>query len=751
MPSQKPSMIDALRAKHDPHYQLASKVEGLGKDLPIQVAQLHKTLSKSFGMQRKTLVRVLGLENRLSNLETAIEIWTTREGLRRKEEEEARAVEEEAQAVESAVAEAESVIEAAEAASGTVEKGQSGSSTATKKKPKKKPKIKLKKKPKVKAKKRKITGKDLKKGTALETPKERAERLERNKQESVAAEEHQKTDEYKDTTTAVDEKGEYLSAAERKRRFKLAKLLPSSSSNDVSPEDVKPDTQAEMGSDEGKKDRIVQFLNVDVKDKLEEINDSLVEIKGVVTTQGDLADDRDESLRQSILSDRKKQREDKLEKKEKSVGDKMLDSVTKPVGNFLNKLVKFVMMTFVGSVINRVMTLLKDPAQLLDPIKRFFNLVIGLVNAVMKGLWNVTGAPMNFIIGGINKGVSSLLDAINKATGLLKLPAIEAPQIPLIPGPPEFEYIPLSKTAQAKNEGVAMAGGGLVPGYEGGGGPGISDGSSSMTTKDIVAATGPSLMMFMEQQNAAVDEDPEAFNGIKLKMDRDGKMPNFGEFIMNQGEAEFNKGLEMLQNNQSVEPEVREALVKKALFIKSQTLEDPNFKGDVAFDINKDIPGTAANRLYLRAQADTASPAALAGISAFDRARQMNKMGYNKGGKVHGSGTGDTVPAMLTPGEFVMSKGAVDQIGVDKLMAMNAAGGGTNKPKLMKFAGGGAVPGIEAPSGRGNNVVVVGGGNKSSSASVSSSGSGQEIPNFSSTNPNNTNIPVIKSLYNIMS
>ena len=128
-----------------------------------------------------------------------------------------------------------------------------------------------------------------------------------------------------------------------------------------------------------------------------------------------------------------------------------------------------------------------------------------------------------------------------------------------------------------------------------------------------------------------------------------------------------------------------------------------------------------------------------------------NIMGYNKGGKVPGSGTVDTVPAMLTPGEFVMSKGAVNMIGADKLMAMNAAGGGTNKPKLMKFAGGGAVPGIEAPSGRGNNVVVVGGGNKSSSASVSSSGSGQEIPNFSSTNPNNTNIPVIKSLYNIMS
>ena len=44
MPSTKPNMIDALRAKHDPHYQLAGKVERLEKDIPIQLAQIHKTL-----------------------------------------------------------------------------------------------------------------------------------------------------------------------------------------------------------------------------------------------------------------------------------------------------------------------------------------------------------------------------------------------------------------------------------------------------------------------------------------------------------------------------------------------------------------------------------------------------------------------------------------------------------------------------------------------------------------------------------
>ena len=49
----------------------------------------------------------------------------------------------------------------------------------------------------------------------------------------------------------------------------------------------------------------------------------------------------------------------------------------------------------------------------------------------------------------------------------------------------------------------------------------------------------------------------------------------------------------------------------------------------------------------------------------------------------------DSVPAMLTPGEFVMSKGAVDQYGTDTLEAMNAEGGGDNRPKT--YSGGGPV------------------------------------------------------------
>ena len=68
-----------------------------------------------------------------------------------------------------------------------------------------------------------------------------------------------------------------------------------------------------------------------------------------------------------------------------------------------------------------------------------------------------------------------------------------------------------------------------------------------------------------------------------------------------------------------------------------------------------------------------------------------------EGGVVPGTGSGDIVPALLEPGEFVMSKGAVEQIGTDNLKAMNAEGGGTNKPRVLggltRAQGGGLVGG----------------------------------------------------------
>lgn len=65
------------------------------------------------------------------------------------------------------------------------------------------------------------------------------------------------------------------------------------------------------------------------------------------------------------------------------------------------------------------------------------------------------------------------------------------------------------------------------------------------------------------------------------------------------------------------------------------------------------------------------------------------------GGFVSGEKGVDKVPAMLSDGEFVMSRGAVEKYGVANLERMNAAGGGNNRPQVVqnviKAAGGGLI------------------------------------------------------------
>tara|TARA_B100001250_G_scaffold302177_1_gene263891 strand:- start:131 stop:1726 length:1596 start_codon:yes stop_codon:yes gene_type:complete len=68
-----------------------------------------------------------------------------------------------------------------------------------------------------------------------------------------------------------------------------------------------------------------------------------------------------------------------------------------------------------------------------------------------------------------------------------------------------------------------------------------------------------------------------------------------------------------------------------------------------------------------------------------------NTQEFAEGGIVRGPGGIDNVPARLTAGEFVMSKGAVDKWGPDMLAGMNSRGGGTNEPVNLAFNGGGLV------------------------------------------------------------
>ena len=61
---------------------------------------------------------------------------------------------------------------------------------------------------------------------------------------------------------------------------------------------------------------------------------------------------------------------------------------------------------------------------------------------------------------------------------------------------------------------------------------------------------------------------------------------------------------------------------------------------------------------------------------------RLPRIRFNSGGLVPGRGNSDTVPAMLTPGEVVISKPAVQKFGLGNLLSLNRAAGSSSKPKI---------------------------------------------------------------------
>jgi hypothetical protein len=105
--------------------------------------------------------------------------------------------------------------------------------------------------------------------------------------------------------------------------------------------------------------------------------------------------------------------------------------------------------------------------------------------------------------------------------------------------------------------------------------------------------------------------------------------------------------------------------------------------GSVAGSMEGASEQTSAFSGALTALTDALNSAAAAISSAASQAAP----GMAAGGVVPGSGNGDTVPAWLTPGEFVMRRSIVSQLGVPFLSMLNR-GSGSHLPRGRYAAGG---------------------------------------------------------------
>ena len=653
MPKGKPNMyaggglIKSLRSAHDPHFKLEGRVGGLEKGLGIEVAQLHKTLSKSFAMQRKTLIRVLGLEKKVAELEA-------------QKAQIADAVDD---IIDDGIDIDDEVpipqeVEGERPAEGEVggdDKPSSGVSTL------------IDPPKRIRATRKKIKAADIKKGTALDK-------------------------DFGSRVMGQDEKGEYLSKGERIARFKGEKF---------DPESVKP----VEGDGDSQKDAQNSNPFAGVGSTLTTIADTVDSIYKTLQDQFKLQEDASDDARVKGEEEDVKAAEKDLEKKGGlGLGKGIKDTaakVFKPFMSIWDRFVQFFVAIVAGKTIMKALDWFGNPenaskvSSIFRFIKDWWPVLLGSLMWFLPGLLGPAGMVAGTIVL-LMWGVPKILDAVKFVMGLpgqimdwitgkgnkdlekveeeavadvTKETGDESPPIDPkeiipdkepkgfnkggeVPGEGNKDTVPamltpgefvMTKGAVSKFgvdtlEGMNAAAGGTNKPKKGRqfneGGEAKAGQEWGENTQDLQKLVAPELMKFMETQNAAVDANPDAYGGVKLKMDRDGKMPNFGEFIMNQGEVAFNQGVQQIQNNESMEPEVKEALLKKMLYIRSQSLDNPNFKGDIAFDINKDIPGTAANRLYIKAQNSPKNAAIMAGIDPAEVARLWNRRQMNKGGLV---------------------------------------------------------------------------------------------------------------------
>ena len=673
MPKGKPNMyaggglIKSLRSAHDPHFKLEGRVGGLEKGLGIEVAQLHKTLSKSFAMQRKTLIRVLGLEKKVAELEA-------------QKAQIADAVDDiidDGIDIDDEVPIPQEVGD--DVISGKIERPDEGE-VGGDDKPSSGVSTLIDPPKRIRATRKKIKAADIKKGTALDK-------------------------DFGSRVMGRDEKGEYLSKEERIARFKGEKF---------DPESVKP----VEGDGDSQKDAQNSNPFAGVGSTLTTIADTVDSIYKTLQDQFKLQEDASDDARVKGEEKDVKAAEKDLEKKGGlGLGKGIKDTaakVFKPFMSIWDRFVQFFVAIVAGKTIMKALDWFGNPenASKVSSIFRFVKdwwpvllgslmwflpgllgtggLIAGTVVLLMWGVpkildavkfvMGLPGQIMDWITGKGNKDLEKVEEEavadVTKETGDESPPIDPKEIIPdkepkgfnkggEVPGEGNKDTVPamltpgefvMTKGAVSKFgvdtlEGMNAAAGGTNKPKKGRqfneGGEAKAGQEWGENTQDLQKLVAPELMKFMETQNAAVDANPDAYGGVKLKMDRDGKMPNFGEFIMNQGEVAFNQGVQQIQNNESMEPEVKEALLEKMLYIRSESLDNPNFKGDIAFDINKDIPGTAANRLYIKAQNSPKNAAIMAGIDPAEVARLWNRRQMNKGGLVQHLNEGGLVQNMF--------------------------------------------------------------------------------------------------------
>jgi hypothetical protein len=243
------------------------------------------------------------------------------------------------------------------------------------------------------------------------------------------------TDEYKRV------KGKTGAFKVKQKKISIDKVMnrraPSSQRVQLDPKKLLPPGIEATTPKKDLSNKIVKFLNEDFVDGLGSINDKLDELLNSIRSEDAAEKKEKEKKRRKSEVDKKKKREVELEGGKKA--NAVFDKVSKPFVSFFDRIKQFFLSILLGSALNFLLSVFKNPGIILNPLKSLANSIVEFLNNIVSFLWNFFVSPINFVINSINSGVSGLIGQINNAIGLIPgTNPINAPQIPTIPGPPQI-------------------------------------------------------------------------------------------------------------------------------------------------------------------------------------------------------------------------------------------------------------------------------------------------------------------------
>tara|TARA_A200000159_G_scaffold52860_1_gene48833 strand:- start:12286 stop:14658 length:2373 start_codon:yes stop_codon:yes gene_type:complete len=378
------------------------------------------------------------------------------------------------------------------------------------------------------------------------------------------------------------------------------------------------------------------------------IKKTTIKIVDILKRQSKLNKDQIRRRRIAIGKAKKANAEDELEGSSGVMG--MVEKVTKPLTNIFDAIKRFLLFTLLGSILGAIMKFIQNPRMIFKPIQDVVDGVIDFFNKVLNFINDKLIGSINFVISQIQNGLNFFVDRINSVLSFIPgSPQIEKIELPKIPDIPELEGPDLTgEKAEAKKAQEAAS----TP----------QDGKDGKDGKDASVPTpqGSKDAPAPKPTDIAPKVKPPVVNLPPQKE----KSPSDGGMV------------QALRGGGLVGTKAQREEVKRDKKLHKQLLA---LQKDRTLDVSSKL------------------------------ATQGGKVDNKTGVRVSGLGK-DTQLTALTPNEFVLTPKAAEGLGIDTLLAVNKAYGGTNTPEKTKLSdislmsGGGIVAGAKRVLGKGRGV-----------------------------------------------